>query len=210
MANPDWQDVEISDNEEEMNENNNPIQDVDEEEDDEADAQPILNNQEDDEDDHSYEDDAVQAVPVQAQIQAPQFEITTDGVIYDKYSKLQRAQKDSLRQCSFCVKFYKPDIVVKSLVFGGADPVCYHCIYGLNYATNLRTNVDGLDGLTIVDFILKCSEEHDIEACTRKPECFLCDHITGTTITGIKDDYKLKGVVATEGSDSEDVFDIVV
>ena len=75
------------------------------------------------------------------------------------------------------------------------DKSCWHCFFWMNYEIHMRPYSDGPEGLTIVEYILKCHEEHDASTCTKHTErggCFLCEHKLSFPILCVKDEHLLK------------------
>jgi hypothetical protein len=120
-------------------------------------------------------------------------QISTEGVPYPEVGDVDLfAVKDLVRQCSFCNKFYKHDMIAPNGKPG--DYQCWHCLFWMNHDVNARKNVDGVFGMTIADYVLKCKDVHELDACTRNTDsggCFLCEYNLGLPITDIKDSSKL-------------------
>jgi hypothetical protein len=127
--------------------------------------------------------------------QAINFSITTDGIYNtsEAYANLSNNQRAKLVICDFCTKCYEPDVVFKD------DPeniLCWHCFFWMNYDINKRADCDGTQGVTIVDYILKCGDKHKFQECTRNSDhggCFLCEYKNGLEIENIKQKEKLYG-----------------
>jgi len=120
--------------------------------------------------------------------------ITTEGITDVEISIMNMQDKKSLKICECCFKYYSQDMLVSQLV--DSDPAtCYHCLFWINYGTNIRKDVDGINGgLTICEYIIKCKDIHETNSCIRKSDtggCFLCEFNLGMLITDIKDGDKL-------------------
>jgi len=175
-----------------------------------------IKNNENDESGSDYEDEDLPAM-----VQNPSFglndpkvqeqlsQISTEGVsVYEMADLHLNASKLDLKQCAFCNKFFKQDMVVPILNDNKknkntVDEIqCWHCLFWMNYPVSSRKNVDGILGMTIVDYILKCKDVHEMATCTRNSDsggCFLCEYNLGFPLTDVKDLYKL--------SDSSEVPD---
>lgn len=92
---------------------------------------------------------------------------------------------------------------------GGNDQTCYHCYNWMNYSIYSRDGIDGKNGnMYIVDYILKCRDDHDPCECDKNSEmggCFLCDFILGEPIDKIMYPERLR--VSCNLSSSEKTFD---
>ncbi len=110
------------------------------------------------------------------------------GLTYDEYKKKVNVLGNKLKQCGYCLKFFKnvdKGFITKNLQGDEGEMICYHCLFWVNYSIDLRGSVDGLYEKTIHDYILECESHHDQDTCTHKGECFVCDYLNGTRITGI-------------------------
>jgi hypothetical protein len=125
----------------------------------------------------------------------------TEGVSFqsNQYYKLGSQAAKKLKLCNTCGKLYENDMVNVN-VFDEKDPdkndiICWHCLFWMNYEIKMRKEVDGLYGMKIVDYILKCKDNHNVDSCTRKSDsggCHLCEYLCGFPITDVKDSFKLK------------------
>lgn len=121
----------------------------------------------------------------------PNFEaqISTEGI---SQAEMGHDMAKNLKQCIFCNKYFKHDMIVPMNEKNSQDQQCWHCLFWMNYGN--RKNVDGVYGFTIVEYILKCKNVHELDTCTRNTDsggCFLCEHNLGLQITDVKDLYKL-------------------
>lgn len=152
----------------------------------------------------------------QFQLQNALAQVTTEGVSAHEMAELQlENSKNELKQCSFCNKFFKQDMLVPVFENKNEDAQCWHCLYWMNYSINTRKQVDGAYGLSIVEYIIKCKDIHEMDLCTRNTDsggCFLCEFNLGLPITDVKDLYKLKDpssvIPDNPIDDFEDMIDI--
>ena len=103
-------------------------------------------------------------------------QVTTEGIEHHDLKK----QKVKLKQCEYCNKYYNNDMIL-SYPDGGKkkknisdELICWHCLFWMNYSISARKTVDGVFGLTIVDYILKCKDVHECQTCTRKSDSGGC------------------------------------
>ena len=99
---------------------------------------------------------------------------------------------DTGRLCAYCNKIFNEDMIAQQ---DEPELMCYHCLFFLNYDPHIRKTVDGVYGMTIAEYILKCSGIHMMDTCGRNSDnggCFLCEYNIGLEITDIKDGHKLK------------------
>lgn len=138
--------------------------------------------------DSDYSDSNITEVPLVPNILD---HISTEGV-YGQELKLFGFKKLSdIKQCSICEKYYKLDMIVPNY---DQESQCWHCLFWMNYSISTRKNVDGTYGLSIVDYILKCKDIHEIDKCKRNSDsggCFLCEYNLGLPLTDIKELDKL-------------------
>lgn len=130
-------------------------------------------------------------------------QITTEGTTqYDLSQFYSNIKALDLKQCTFCNKFFKKDMVVPVFDNKGSDnnaydeTQCWHCLFWMNYPIPSRKHVDGTYGMTIVDYIIKCKDVHELATCSRNSDsggCFLCEYNLGFPLTDVKDLYKLTG-----------------
>ena len=95
------------------------------------------------------------------------------------------AEKAKLKQCSMCARVFTLDMITRN------DETCWHCYFWMNYDIDKRPTCDGPEGLTIVQYILKCHEEHDSNNCVKAAsygDCFLCDYKLGRPILMVRDE----------------------
>lgn len=93
--------------------------------------------------------------------------------------------------CVMCQKYYNNDMCTTQ---DSQEKICYHCLFSMNYPPEMRNMVDGTFGLTIVEYILKCSPDHNQETCTYRTDvggCFLCEYQLGFPIMDVIDADKL-------------------
>ncbi|AYV76903.1 MAG: hypothetical protein Barrevirus3_23 [Barrevirus sp.] len=136
------------------------------------------------------------------------------GITYDTYKQKYKNYGSKLKQCSFCLKFFlneKNSFITKTLVVDkeeepaeGGEYTCYHCLYWINYNSDLRSTVDGLYEKTIHDYILECAPTHDQNTCLHAGECFICDYLNGKRIVGIFGEEELLAE-KTEGGGEGDI-----
>lgn len=122
--------------------------------------------------------------------------ISTTGVYPAIYRSFYKNVK--LDQCSYCGHYYKQDMVT---VYN-SEISCYHCIFLFNYETSCRKKVDGTYGMTIVQYIAKCKNDHDVDLCYHTSTCFICDYMSGVVLENVK--------VEQEYSDDSDVYTVTI
>ena len=98
--------------------------------------------------------------------------------------------------CLTCERFYEESLTV-NVEYG---ITCYHCLFWLNYAPEIRSSVDGVYGMTIYDYIQTFAQGHDTNKCQRRG-CFICDFINGKDI---------EGILTPENSESDDVDQLTI
>jgi hypothetical protein len=104
-----------------------------------------------------------------------------NGITLEEAHKTTLGLKQQLSQCTHCAKCYYKNGANSMVTFEymESEPVCYHCIFWMNYGLTARQNVDGVYGKTIMEYIIQCKDFHDKKACTRNSNeggCFLCDY----------------------------------
>ena len=110
--------------------------------------------------------------------------VTTEGVTHDIYNGFDAMQRQNMFMCNLCTKYFRNDMKVN---WDGV--ICMHCFFWLHYSEGLRTQIDGIMGTTIAQYILKCRGNHKIETCTKNTDmggCFICDNLNGINIDKIK------------------------
>jgi hypothetical protein len=156
----------------------------------------------DNECDSDYSDDENKNDPpcVTEQVKdAGNIHVSTEGIAMDELPNQgldanSLFLKYGLKQCGFCNKFFKQDMIIPNKSGGQDDTQCWHCLFWMNYSVQTRKQVDGSHGMTIADYIMKCKDIHEIKTCTRNSDsggCFLCEYNLGLPLTDIKDVYKL-------------------
>jgi hypothetical protein len=121
------------------------------------------------------------------------FEITTDGIEEKDYILLNENNRNKLKFCIICNKYFNKDMTI-IIDDNTNDNQCYHCLFWLNYPISERKYVDGIYGLKIVEYIKKCCDFHDINNCTKNilnGGCFLCEYLLDIPITDIIDGHLL-------------------
>lgn len=117
--------------------------------------------------------------------------LTDNGLTVDILANLPSNIKLKLNPifCDLCSKYYNNDFVINYQ----NDNICYHCLFWLNYHENLRINVDGIYGLTITEYIIRCKDIHDTVNCDKNLSggCFICEHLNGNFIFDIIDEEKI-------------------
>lgn len=152
--------------------------------DEEQDQNPVLVNEE------NYSDEEPEVpVPVGTH---NMIVLTTEGLKETdlEYSKLSNATKKTLKFCDMCEKFYSNDMIGEN----NEAANCWHCFYWMNYDLACRPISDGVYGLSIAEYVLKCKDDHDISTCTRRSDhggCFVCEFLMGFPIIDIKDAFLL-------------------
>ena len=88
-----------------------------------------------------------------------------------------------IRSCAYCGKYYHTGKfdrntnvfsggMVTNEFDSGGHTVCFHCVFTMNYAVELRANFDGAFGKNIIEYILECKDTHDVEHCNNKSDIF--------------------------------------
>ena len=113
-----------------------------------------------------------------------------NGIMYEDYKKLPHHKQVNSVQCSYCQKFYNNTQQPKMFTteFSEGEPVCFHCIFWMNYDIASRPHVDGVYGMTIVEYVMECKDLHDKATCTRNSDaggCLLCDYLNGVPIDNV-------------------------
>jgi hypothetical protein len=122
----------------------------------------------------------------------PDFKLSTDGVLNDGTTHIPSSVINSVHSCVYCNKIYTADMIMD--IHDINDKSCWHCFFWMNYDISMRKTCDGAMGLTIADYILKCTDDHVIEGCIRMSDvggCFLCEYKLGLPILSIKDGHKI-------------------
>lgn len=114
-------------------------------------------------------------------------EIPLSGIDENMVQMLNHTTRMKAAFCQSCGKYYSKEMVAKV----ENDQQCFHCTFWLYYSPEARAVVDGIYGMTIADYILKCYSSHDTSSCSRNiPNvggCFLCDFINKVPIFDIID-----------------------
>lgn len=108
-------------------------------------------------------------------------QLGTDGVHEDSLRTIERFDA---HRCSYCARYYELDMIIPE----NYDSICLHCYFWINYSMENRKKVD-VGKMKVVDYILKCRSDHNMEQCQRNTPsggCFLCEHLIGMKIEGIK------------------------
>ena len=118
--------------------------------------------------------------------------VTTKGISNGsfEFKKIPYNSRKVLSMCDFCGKSYKKDMIVEH----NADITCMHCFFWSHYHVERRPEADGVYGPTIVDYIIKCRDEHDMYECTNSYYngcCFICDHFAGKELLCVNNTHKL-------------------
>lgn len=116
--------------------------------------------------------------------------VSSEGVMHNNLYNMEN--KNALGGCLYCNKYYSEDMLVPA--DKKDDRQCYHCLFWMNYSVENRKHVDGVFGMTIVDYINKCKDIHEMDTCIRKSDsggCFLCEFNMGLPVTDVKDLNKL-------------------
>lgn len=113
-----------------------------------------------------------------------------NGILYQEFKKLPHNKQVNSVQCSYCQKFYSKTQQPKMFTteFTEGEPVCFHCIFWTNYDVTTRPHVDGVYGMTIVEYVMECKDLHDKAVCTRNSDaggCLLCDYLNGVPIDNV-------------------------
>jgi hypothetical protein len=118
--------------------------------------------------------------------------VSTEGIPGMLYNNVDKNLSKTVALCFLCEKIYMNDMLVPSEI--NTERQCYHCLFAMNYPVTNRKKVDGTFGMFIVDYILKCKDVHELDACTKKSDsggCFLCEYNLGIPITDVKNLEKL-------------------
>lgn len=128
--------------------------------------------------------------------------ISTEGITVYSLDEIEKELLKNSDVCSLCQKFYNNDMLIPAEK--GTERQCYHCLFSMNYPVGNRKHVDGMMGMTIVDYIFKCKDIHMSDICTMKSDsggCFLCEYNIGLPITDVKDLDKLYSNVTSQSCD---------
>ena len=124
-------------------------------------------------------------------IESNQNNVSTEGISEEELYQLGNKNLN-LEKCSFCAKYYEYDMIAQ---IPNNDKQCWHCLFWMNYAIPTRSLVDGVYGMTIVEYILKCKDVHEIKYCVKNSDsggCFLCEYLLGVPLSDVKDLCRLK------------------
>lgn len=113
-----------------------------------------------------------------------------NGVTYDELKTLPYNKQNQLAQCNYCLKFYKKENPHKMITtdFSDSETICFHCIFWMNYDVDVRATVDGVYGMTILEYIMECKDDHDKTTCTKNSDaggCFLCDYLNNVPLVNV-------------------------
>jgi hypothetical protein len=114
----------------------------------------------------------------------PKIEVTTSGI--PPTTSICGKQANVLFKCTTCAFTYQPDIKSSD---ENEDNMCLHCYYWIYYVTRLEDSK-----IPIVDYILKCSDEHEPDKCTKMTDaggCYLCEYKLGMLLDDIPNYSKL-------------------
>jgi hypothetical protein len=85
--------------------------------------------------------------------------------------------------CEMCNLYYEDQLTCFD---NDGQHICYHCLFYLNYDPDMRPFVDGVYGMTIMDYVTKLSPLHDKQNCMRHGNnCFLCDALNGLPLENV-------------------------
>ena len=162
-----------------------------------------------DDDDSVDEDVEVDEIAELNDIHQQVMMVTTEGITNAVYNGLNAIQKQNIFMCNMCTKYFRNDMKIN-----WDGEICMHCFFWLHYSEGFRTQIDGLMGITIAQYILKCRGSHKIETCTKNTNmggCFICDNLNGLYIDKIKTPELVNTNVILEKQDihiSDDESDI--
>jgi hypothetical protein len=156
-----------------------------------------------------YGDDSAEEepyfIPATSGVANQHIEVSTEGITHNDmaYSKLG-VSANLLKYCEMCGKFYSDDMIcytgldkeslLKNKKQNDDGTMCWHCFFWLNYDVSNRSVSDGVYGMTIAEYVLKCKDEHNTETCTRRTQhggCFLCEYLLEFPIIDIRDAHLL-------------------
>ena len=126
-----------------------------------------------------------------------------NGMALEEAQKVANTGKIPLAQCDTCGKYYAKQGTNSMMTYEYMEgqPVCFHCMFWMNYDVTTRGNVDGVFGKTIVGYILQCKDYHDKITCTRHTNnggCFLCDYLNGAPVEGVIESDMLLAMMLSE------------
>ncbi len=111
--------------------------------------------------------------------------ITTEGVSQDEFPNVKFDKMKNVKQCNYCAKWYQHELIINN----EEGQLCKHCLFWINYDLSNRLSFDekcAKQGFGIAEYILECSEIHDVQKCTRNSAgCLLCDFKSGIHIENI-------------------------
>ena len=133
----------------------------------------ILENEIDNEDEFEYKNTK----------RIPYKEITINGIYHNEIKFLSHDDAVKIIQCDYCEKYYTQQMIAKDY----DCEICFHCLFWTNYSIEQRQLVDAVYGKTIVEYVLECKDNHNIETCQRNISggCFVCDFLNGNNIDNI-------------------------
>lgn len=110
--------------------------------------------------------------------------MTTDGLSQDECKTVNLAKIKNIIQCDWCGNYFSNEIVIRQ----NDVNVCKHCMFSVNHNENLRLQFDTecvSKGTSIALYIIECKDEHNMENCKKRPDCYLCDYKNGIPIKNI-------------------------
>jgi hypothetical protein len=131
--------------------------------------------------------------------------VNCNGIDHNTYKTLKFYEQTTLALCEFCNKIFNKSMMAKEYTLDGnhSERICFHCLFNLNYNLEMRSQVDGIYGKTIVEYIMECKDFHNQEMCQMKTlsgGCFICDFLNQIPIDGILD-AELLGIYEEEKID---------
>ena len=149
----------------------------------------LFNSSDEDDDEEKNIDSDEMMINIKKQILSNEKDIDVNGITYEQYKKEFTFMKNKLIQCIYCQKYFKNEkngMITKEFDENG-EPICYHCIFWINYKAELRQTVDGVFGKTIYEYITDCKDCHNQLTCIRNTGggCFLCDYLNKIPLEGI-------------------------
>lgn len=127
------------------------------------------------------------------------------GVSIQEYQQINKKIKNKVLQCTYCMRVFED----KDLSKDRSDVTCYWCLFWLHYNPEIRHEVDGMHGKTIVEFIKTYQEKHDPNKCKRSDECIICDYKQGKVITNIIDGHLLNTKLSNKKVVIDDEYGIM-
>ncbi len=175
---------------------NSYVDDMEENSDDNDNADPLDDSNAvpifDDGSEDGGESDVDETVAQQLEKPLPQhgqvIVLTTDGLPETHKKYLPKETAKNLFQCGYCMKWYDEYVSTPECIDDSNMLLCQHCFFWMNHDYTLRNTADvkyEAFGVSVANYIINCSKDHDSAKCTRADQCFLCEYNVGAVIENI-------------------------